>query len=345
LEDGRERFLQWTTAVKEAANRPENRETVAAIAKGGQNDALLRASWQKVTGAPSPEDFGFNLGGSPADSAAPQAILSVAQMAKRLRAVESAGAATLLPYLKKYLALPGLENGAYLTALADGPAWNSFFPIQAGEGWPSGDYVFRCRAAATGHARGERRFLEIATGLKRNGTISTYEVSATLEDPQVIEIPFKLVKGGDPLHRQLLLRERGGDSRKRFDDALRSNGVGPEFALWVDWIEIERVSAREVPPGMRALTGVLLDAKASPPDRADVKAAIERFTLEAFRGRTAPSGYTDRLLLLYETRLNVGDKHEAALKQTLAVVLASPPFLYLAEPIGKAARKSLTGNF
>ena len=344
FEDGRERFTRWTTAVKAAANRPENRETVAAFTKGVQNDALLRASWQKITGAPAPEDFGFNLGNGPAGAATPQVILSVAQMAKRLRAVEATGAAPQLPYLKKYLALPGLETGAYLTSLADGPAWNSFFGIEAHQGWPSGDYLIRCRTAATRHATGERRFLELVANVRRGEVISTHEVSATLENPQVIEIPIKLIKGGDPLQRNFMLRERGGDTRKRFDDAIKANGVGPEFALWVDWIEIERVSAREVPPGMKALTGVILDAKASPPAQADVRAAIERFTVAAFRDRTTPASYIDRLLQLYETRLKAGDKHEAALKQTLAVVLASPPFLYLAEPIGKTSRKSLTGN-
>lgn len=327
-EAARERFTRWAAAVKEAAGRPENRETVAAITKGVQNDAALRANWQKITGAPPPEDFGFVLGNGPSG---------------RVRVAEGAGAATLLPYYKKYLSLPGLETGAYLTLLADGPRWNSFFAIEAHETWPLGDYLIRCRAAATPHATGERRFLELAAHVKHSAVISTHEVSGTLENPQVIEIPIKLIKGGDPLQRKFMLRERGGDTRKRFDDALKANGVGPEFALWVDWIEIERVSARDVPPGMKALSSVILDAKASPPAQAVVRAAIERFTVEAFRDRTAPTSYIDRLLSLYETRLKAGDKHEAALKQTLAVVLASPPFLYLAEPIGKTSRKSLTG--
>ncbi len=328
-EAARERFTRWATAVKEAAGRPANRETVAAITKGVQNDATLRANWQKITGAPAPEDFGFNQGNGPSG---------------RLRVAEAAGTATLLPYYKKYLTLPGLETGAYLTLLADGPAWNSYFWINAHPGWPAGDYLIRCRAAATPHATGERRFLELADHVKRGEVISTHEVSGTLENPQVIEIPIKLSKGGDPRQREFMLRERGGETRKRLDDAIKANGVGPEFALWVDWIEIERVPSQVVPPGMKALASVILDAKASPPAQAVVRAAIERFTVEAFRGRVPATSYLDRLLQLYETRLKAGDKHEAALKQTLAVVLASPPFLYLAEPIGKTSRKSLTGS-
>lgn len=327
-EAARERFTRWATAVKEAAGRPENSETVAAITKGKPNDAALRANWQKITGAPGPEDFGFNLGNGPSG---------------RVRVAEAAGAATLLPYYKKYLALPGLETGAYLTLLADGPRWNSFFSIEAHEAWPMGDYLIRCRAAATPHATGERRFLELAAHVKHGAVLSTHEVSGTLENPQVIEIPIKLIKGGDPLQRKFMLRERGGDTRNRFDDALKANGVGAEFALWVDWIEIERVPSRDVPPGMKALTSVIVAAKASPPAQADVRAVIEKFTVEAFRGRAAPTSYLDRLLQLYETRLKAGDKHEAALKQTLAVVLASPPFLYLAEPKGETPRGPLTG--
>ena len=130
------------------------------------NDAALRANWQKITGAPGPEDFGFNLGNGPSG---------------RVRVAEGAGAATLLPYFKKYLALPGLETGAYLTLLADGPRVNSFFPIEAHEAWPMGDYLIRCRAAATPHATGERRFLELANHVKRGEVLSTHEVSGTLE--------------------------------------------------------------------------------------------------------------------------------------------------------------------
>jgi len=46
---------------------------------------------------------------------------------------------------------------------------------------------------------------------------------------------------------------------------------------------------------------------------------------------------------LYNTRRQVGDKHSVALKETLSVVLASPMFLYMAEPSLEEKRRPLTG--
>jgi hypothetical protein len=69
---------------------------------------------------------------------------------------------------------------------------------------------------------------------------------------------------------------------------------------------------------------------------------VERFATEAFRGRTPPASYIDRLLRLYDVRLKAGDKPSAALKDTLSVVLASPMFIYLAEPSPDEKKRPLT---
>ena len=48
-------------------------------------------------------------------------------------------------------------------------------------------------------------------------------------------------------------------------------------------------------------------------------------------------------LSLYEVRRKAGDKPNAALRETLSVVLTSPMFLYLAEPAPDGKRRPLTG--
>ncbi|MCB1077007.1 MAG: DUF1592 domain-containing protein, partial [Verrucomicrobiae bacterium] len=60
------------------------------------------------------------------------------------------------------------------------------------------------------------------------------------------------------------------------------------------------------------------------------------------RGVVPDGDYIDRLMTLYDLRLKAGDKPAAALKETLSVVLASPMFLYLAEPSADEKRRPLT---
>jgi hypothetical protein len=75
-----------------------------------------------------------------------------------------------------------------------------------------------------------------------------------------------------------------------------------------------------------------------------LRAALERFCTEAFRGSAPQVSFVDRLLALYELRSKAGDKHSAALKSVLSVVLAAPQFLYLAEPSADEKRRALTGE-
>jgi hypothetical protein len=114
--------------------------------------------------------------------------------------------------------------------------------------------------------------------------------------------------------------------------------------LWVDWIEVERVpnAAKPTPPGFAALQ-LPLDDKSPAPAATELRAALERFATEAFRGTAPPADYVDRLMSLYEVRRKAGDKPVAALKETLSIVLTSPMFLYLAELSRDDKRRPLTG--
>ena len=57
-----------------------------------------------------------------------------------------------------------------------------------------------------------------------------------------------------------------------------------------------------------------------------------------------PPAFVDKLLSIYDLRRKAGNKHAAALKETLSLVLASPGFLYLAEPSDDATRRPLTAD-
>ncbi|HEX3135387.1 MAG TPA: DUF1592 domain-containing protein [Planctomycetota bacterium] len=334
--DAKERAQRWVKAVEEAAAKPENSEVVARLKKESKNDALFRRSWDKIPGAPSPRSFGFDKKGE-----------NDADLAN-----DSLGAGWL-EYHQYYLRQPALDRGAYLGVETRHPAELAlgFMPLLVPFDWPVGDYVFRVRAAATKDSRPEQRFLQFGIHPRSGLVMSTHQVTGTMKAPQVIDIPLTLTRGNaERDNRTLYIREKGSwdtneeGGRKR-GEAVKRNGIGPELALWIDWIEIERVpnASKPKPPGIAAL-GIPLDDKSPAPATSELRATFERFSLEAFRGTPPPAGFIDRLLAFYEVRRKAGDKPGAALKETLSVVLSSPMFLYLAEPSADDKRRSLSGT-
>ncbi len=332
--DARERAKQWVKAVEEAAALPENQEIVAKLRKESKNDSIFRRSWEKIPGAPSPRSFGFDKKGE-----------NDADLAN-----DSLGAGWL-PYHQYYMRQPALDRGAYLGTQTRHPAELNvnYIELLVPFDWPVGEYVVRVRAAAASDAPPERRFLDFGIHARTGKVMATHQINGTLEAPQTIEIPLTLTRGNaDRPNRTLFIREKGSwdtneeGGRKRAE-ALKRNGIGPEVALWIDWIEIERLPnvAKPTPPGIASL-GISLDDKAPSPNPAELRTALEKFSTEAFRGTPPPADYIDALLGLYDVRTKAGDKHGAALKETLSVVLSSPMFLYLAEPSGGDQRRPLS---
>ncbi len=333
--DARERAKRWAAAVAEAAAKPENAAIVGELKKTAKTDALFRRSWDKIPGAPNPRTFGFDKKG---ENDADMANDSLGENWQK--------------YHEYYLTRPALDRGAYLGTQTMHPAVMCLgylqFPVP-GE-WNSGDYVLRVRLAATSDARPEQKFLEVGMH-PRNGMVrATYAVTGTLEQPQVVEFPFSLTRVQDDAgDRTLFIREKGAwdnneeGGRKR-QEAVKRNGIGPECVLWIDYLEIERLNTPTVTqaPAIRALA-IPLDEKSPAPSPEVVKSAIERFAKVAFRGTEPPASFIDRLAALHAVQIAAGVKPRDALRETLSVVLASPMFLYLAEPSPDGKRRSLTG--
>jgi len=329
--EARGRALRWIKAVEEAAARPENAAIVAEIRKTAKDEGIFRRSWAKIKGAPSPVLFGFATSETPAD-----------------KANRAASDGSLNRYKEHYLTLPGLDRGGYLTIRGEADL-NSWMTLIVPFDFPVGDYVVRVRLGITPQATPERQFLEFGINPRHGQVESTHHITATMNAPQIVEIPLTLTRRhGVRENRTLFIREKGTaddiyQQRTRFAEGVKLNGIGPEPALWVDWFEIERIpNARQpLPPGLVAL-GLPLDDKSKTPTAGELRAALKRFAIEAFRGSTPSDEYLQRLATLYDTRRKAGDKHSAALKETLSVVLASPMFLYLAEPSADEKRRPLT---
>jgi hypothetical protein len=327
----RDRANAWIQAVDAAAARPENAAKVAELRKIAQTDDALRYHWKKIPGAPNPTEFGFVK-----ESEVNPAIVYLYR-----NHVE------FIRYDEYYRTLPRLDTGGYLTSQSRVGGGNNVmalfgFPIPLH--FPAGEYTVRVRVAAVPGVPEARHFLELCMGSSMPA-LSLHHITGTMEQPQVLEIPFTLTKANvDRGSRNLFIRERGandGKSDQRLKEAQVRNGFGPEVALWVDWMEIEE---RRVPPapGIRALTIPLEDRGAGVAPQ-PLRAALEQFVVEAYRGVSAPAGMVDRVLGIYAARQKLGDGHREALKHALAAVLSSPRFLFRAEPSENGEHRPLTG--
>ena len=318
----RRKYNIWTKAIDAAADRPENQAIAAEIRKGLTNQPPWNFyhSWQKLKNVPSPTEFGFADG----EHATHEGI----------------SAWNLLPYQAYFLSQPEVKNGAFLTIRDNGVNPLHYFGIG---GWPSGECIVRIRIAATKQATPARRFVEFGV---QSTHLSTHEVSGTMDVPQVIEIPFNLTKsrGGSFFIREKGTFDSNEQGHRVFAEGEKQNGIGPEFALWVDWTEVERktIPEQQIPPGIRAL-GIPRGDDASAVTKDEVRAALDRFITEACRGNSASATFLDKLVDIYDERRKTGTGHGSALKETLAIVLASPRFLYLVEQAGDQESRELNG--
>lgn len=323
-----ERYLKWTAAVDAVAQRPENAALAAKLrSEKPASPADFYLAWQKLPGAPSPADYDFQ---------------DAAQADVQGRYVWT----NLGPYFRYYLEQPGAKSGAYLT-IGD-TSFNPSHSFQLPGAWPAGDYVVRVRMAATENTPATRHFVEFGSlhdPLSRgvaSKILSTHQITGTPDKPQLLEIPLKFFPAEG---RGFFLREKGTQDSEEVGqrlvaEAKQRNGIGPEVALWIDWIEYEgplnKTDTKSAPaPVIFANT-----TNASEHDHA--RASIEKFAVRAFRDKPPSDAYLAKLTALYDTRRRAGDAFDVALKTPLSVVLASPRFLYLSEPADEKKPRPLT---
>lgn len=244
--DARERYLKWTAAVEAAAARPENAALVAKIRSEKPNDAnALHSQWASIKSAPSPADFGFTD------------AVHAEQMGRR-------DWNHFVPHHRAYVEHPLTKTGTFLTI--DDAYVNNRQVFQLPSEWPAGDYVVRIRTGVAKDLPRERRFMEFGpqdpSGVCT--VMSTHEITGTPDSPQTLEIPLKL---SESKVRLFMLRERGShdsdaSASRLFAEAKQRNGIGPEFALWIDWIEVASASAPALTKTIKQRREVELHANA-----------------------------------------------------------------------------------
>ncbi|MBT7405606.1 MAG: DUF1587 domain-containing protein, partial [Opitutae bacterium] len=228
-EAAQDRFKQWKKGVDESAKSPENQAIIAEIRKKNRlidhpNRFYIFAEHFK--NVPSPKDFGF-LDFQKAAAADPSRSKNLA-------------------LLKHYASLPHRDTGTYLK-LTHGTGR----VIVAPKKMAVGDYIFRVRLGTVKGTPAARKFIEIGHpqrdiesrdwGLKGK-PISVHQVTGTIEDPQIMEIPIEV--RSDTV-REFAVQEKqpnNANLKTLWDEhnKLKSeNGYGHPPAIWVDWAEIE----------------------------------------------------------------------------------------------------------
>jgi hypothetical protein len=317
-------IARWQQAATPPARKSERTEVEVAarrqmggLLNGYFLDGYRRGkAWRAAGGEPAKaKDFGF-----PDEHEAKF----------RIEEYESHG-----PYLGAYLAMPKSEEGAWLTYSTNNYHYQENISIPADA--PPGHYLLRARVGFNDKVPSARRFLEFGIATRTGETdefqvLDTFQVTGSIHAPITLEIPVTVTPDGP---RRFSLREKrhaSADSEFFRNTLARAhNGVGLDLALWIDWVECDGPV-----PNAAAASRLLATFGTAFPHDGDATMArtiIDHFATTAFRGVKPQADYVDRLVGIYATQHANGKPFADSLIEPLAIVLASPAFLYLNEPI------------
>jgi hypothetical protein len=252
------------------------------------------------------------------------------------------------PTFERYLNDPLTKTGAYLTIHNVNTEERITLPPDQPSGWlktkheiekaEPGEYKLRFRIGAVKGTPRDRHFVELGSRMKPEERedftlMQTFQISGTTDAPQTIEVPVSISTNGP---RTFVLREKR-DVRldhELYTTAHKETGVGPPSALWIDWVEWE---GPLYAPTMKSPLSILTANARGGSDGDHARAILERFAIRAFRDQPPSAAYIDRLVKMFETRVATGERFDVAIREPLSVILASPGFLYLSEPISGAS--------
>lgn len=229
---------------------------------------------------------------------------------------------------EKYLARPKIETGVYLDEPLRHLSYN--FGVD-----PRGTYRLSVVAGIEGEVAPFRRYLKVGA---KEGIAGVFHVNGTTDNPteSTAEIrPIALTKGGIG---GSVSEDRTGAWLSHYLSSIgRHEGVDPkkEGLIWIDSFKIEGPFY----PEQRSFFDILLCPDEPSPESPsemvwnDANAAelIARFTKEAFRRREPDPEFLNGLVAYFNKQREDGSGFEQAMIDTLAVVMASPGFVFLNE--------------
>jgi hypothetical protein len=225
-------------------------------------------------------------------------------------------------YLKKEL----IEKGLYLTRRMGG-RWS--VGIIRHNYDPRATYKVRILAGINEEPPESRTFVSVND---KGRSLAPLKIYGTAHQNEMIEVSYRPQHGSDYFQFQVMERRNEMIDGKRYVKMV--DPYGDWSSVFVDRMEIEgpfygaptffeKLAFPDGPPEKRS----------EELDRSDeeARALIAAFAHEAFRRRKSDSAFINRLNRLYDEERKSGLSVEEALVDPLAVILASPGFLYLSE--------------
>jgi cytochrome c553 len=234
--------------------------------------------------------------------------------------------ATRAGHPRKYLEYPRVDDGVYVGVLNE-TKWvsaNLHTDIR-------GDYIVRIHAGVHGSPDPIRT---IALVRDHHGPKGTVQIQGTVDQPETVELWTRQSLG------RFALNVKVEESRPDIPNYLRhlqgpKQAMDPWVSIWIDWLEIEGPFYPEWRPVLETILSPAESIQgghiALLHDDARAGELIERFAFEAFRRRQPAPAFIASLTRRFEENRKAGMKHKAALADVLAIILASPGFLFLDE--------------
>ena len=202
---------------------------------------------------------------------------------------------------------------------------------------PNGYYKIRAKAGLTKNANPDRAFLDLGFQTEDNSfrRAHTFHITAPADQAQIVETIVEVSN-----ERVMIFREKQseGSARSLYTMSQRKIGRGPDETLWIDWIEWEGPLAVKQPDIISKISKSMTQNV----NDETVRTLLTEFAEKAFRKDRPSPAYIDRLLQIYKQEKMVKKKTLEALIEPLAIILASPGFIYISEPATDSKVKELT---
>ena len=228
---------------------------------------------------------------------------------------------TLYPLARDYLNLEASKTG-FLSPQVGHPKSKVFYitlPVVKQEG----DYLVKIRTGMVLHDKMQTQknkephavlnftFTKANHGEPEVDTYS-YVLTNTYDKPRDIELRVRLHK-----NEQYKLAFRGGS--KRIHNPL----------VWIDWVDFKGPLKEEWPP--KPYKTIFAEGIKENRSDEEVRTIISNFALKAFRGKKPKSEFIDKVFGVYKANINSGKNFNDSIAESLAVILASPMFIYKLE--------------
>lgn len=245
-----------------------------------------------------------------------------------------------LPLLNNYLERPETKTGTTLiTTIKQGGTTKIKLPPLGTNA--DGKYTIRLRAAHYPDAEERFHYLEFSTGIGKERTrLGWRRVTATLDNPEIIEFPFEHLPGRK---HQIWINQRTHQDRgdkNLATDHMKVNGLGTPPGIWIDWAE--QIGPHPEPTRVDLAASILFPKPEGWNEKQYAKEVLRRFAVRAFRGEEPDPDYLNRLVERYFSNRKLNMSVRESMIKPLAIVLSSPSFMYLVESTGNTRSPLLT---